>query len=399
MVAKEVEKPPFIAFASDAKDIETLKEFATSRQWSLDDIQQGDIRTATEFLKNHPSPALLLVELPSASEAPAQLDALAEVCDPDTKVITIGAINEYSFFCWLMEIGIFSYMLRPLTVQALDANYDKSLAPATGNARHGKPPAKVIAVIGTRGGVGASTISLNLAGIIADASRKQIALLEVDPHEGALALALDIEPSRGMRDALEKPERIDSLFVERVVSKPLKNLAVISSEETLHEQVDAQENAADALIRELRNQFDVVVMDVPRHLNAYARQCMKHAGQVVVVTELTLLSLRDALRLSDIIRETLKMQPPVIVVNRAGASPKQEMQVADFEKGVNSKVAQKIPFAPDLFMQIGTEIPVLKMRSHAAVPPMQELAQLLIPEAKPRAAAKGAKKGGLFSKK
>lgn len=399
MSKSAAEKPPFMAFASDGKDIEVLKEFAASKQWAQADIHQGDIKTATEFLKNHTSPVLLVVELPSAAEAPALLDALADVCDPDTKVITIGSINEYSFFVWLMDIGIFSYMLRPVTLAALESNYDKSVASPSSQSRQGKPPGKTIAVIGTRGGVGASTISLNLAGVIADLSRKQVALVEVDPHEGTIALALDIEPSRGMRDALEKPDRIDSLFIDRVVSKPLKNLSVISSEEALHEQVHTHENAAASFLKELRDKFDVVILDVPRHLNAYARQCLKHADHVVMVSELTLLSLRDALRLSDIIRETLKLQPPHIVINRAGFIPKHEMQVADFEKGVSAKVAQRIPFAPEMFMQIGTEIPSLKMKSHAALKPLQALAELVVPEAKVRAGGKEAKKGGFFSKK
>ena len=392
------DKPPFMAFATDAKDIEVLKEFAASKGWSQADIHQGDIKTATEFLKKHTSPVLLFVELPSAAEAPALLDTLADVCDPDTKVITTGTINEYSFYCWLMDIGIFSYMLRPITLQALDTNYDKSIASPSSGSRVGKSPGKIIAVIGTRGGVGASTISLNLAGAIADLSRKQVALVDVDPHEGTIALALDIEPSRGMRDALEKPDRIDSLFIERVMSKPLKNLSVISAEESLNEHVATHENAANALLKELRDKFDVVVLDVPRHLNAYARQCLKHADHVVMVTELTLLSLRDALRLSDVLRETLKMQPPLIVVNRAGFIPKHEMQVADFEKGVSAKIAQRIPFAPEMFMQIGTEIPSIKMKSHAALKPLHGLVEQLLPDVKPRSGGKDAKKG-FFSKK
>jgi pilus assembly protein CpaE len=398
MSRSEAEKPPFMAFAGDAKDLDALKEFAAARGWSQADIHQGDIRTAAEHLRNHASPLLLVVELPSAADAPGQLDALADVCDPDTRVIAIGAVNEFSFYTWLMDIGLFSYMLRPLTVAALDSNYDRSVASPSSQSRQGRPPGKVVAVVGTRGGVGASAISLNLAGLIADLSRKQVALLDVDPHEGTIALALDIEPSRGMRDALEKPDRIDSLFLDRVLARPLKNLSVISSEETLHEPVLTHEAAAAALIRELKDKFDVVVLDVPRHLSPYARRCLAHADQVVVVAELTLLSLRDTLRLSDVLRESLKMQPPHIVINRAGLMAGHEMQVADFEKGVGARVAQRIPFAPEFFMQIGTEIPALKMRSHAVQKPLQELAQLLVPEARPRGVVKEARKG-FFKKK
>src|SRR5437868_694183 len=101
-------KPPFLAFASDREDRETLKAFVSGHQWSDSCIYEGNIASAAQYLKSNPSPVLLLVEIPSANEAPALLDRLADVCDPDTKVITIGAINEYSFYCWLTEIGISS---------------------------------------------------------------------------------------------------------------------------------------------------------------------------------------------------------------------------------------------------------------------------------------------------
>ncbi len=240
--------------------------------------------------------------------------------------------------------------------------------------------------MGTRGGVGATTVTLNLAGIIADLSKKQVALVDIDPQEGSIALMLDIEPSRGLRDALEKPDRIDSLFIERVMSKPLKNLAVLSAEESLHDRINIHDDAADTLLKEVREKFDVVVLDIPRYLSPFARQCLKQADHVVLVTELTLLSLRDALRLGDLMRETLKIKPAVIVANRVGFAPKQEMQPVDFEKGVGTKIARSIPFAPELFMQIGVsnEIPPLKMKSPCRCSSRycKHLAEQLVPEAK-----------------
>jgi len=179
-------KPAFLAFATGA-DLNVLKAFARSHQWDEAGIHDGNIKTATEYLKANPSPVLLLVELPSVEEAPGLLDALANVCDPGTKVITIGTINEYSFYCWLMDLGIFSYLLKPMTEATLQATFEKSQTPAT-QPRHEKPPGKVIGILGTRGGVGATTVALNLAGILAELSRKQVALVDIDPQEGSIAV-------------------------------------------------------------------------------------------------------------------------------------------------------------------------------------------------------------------
>ncbi len=342
-------------------------------------------------MKSNASPTLLLVEIPSANEAPALLDQLADVCDPSTKVITIGSVNEYSFYCWLMDIGIFSYLLKPLTVQVLESTYNKSTETAASQASQGKQPGKVIAVMGARGGVGATTIGLNLAGIVAEQSGKPVALVDIDPQEGSVALALDIEPSRGVREALERPDRIDSLFIERVMTKPTKNLSVLSVEESLQETLIINDQAADVLIKELRDKFSVVVLDIPRHLTAFSKQCLKQVDAIVLVAELTLLSLRDTIRLADMIREQLKMKPPIIVANRMGFSSGHEMEIVDFEKGADSKVLYRVPFTPDVFMQVTGEIPATKHKSHAAVKSIYALAAQLLPEAKIK--TESAKKG------
>ncbi len=388
---------PFIAFTSDEKDIATLKAFAAKHQWPEDCIHQGDIRTAAEYLKTNPSPALLLVEIPSAAEAPKLLDALAEVCDSDTKVITTGTVNEYSFYCWLMEIGIFSYLLKPLSDAMLEGALAKANNRVAGESGPVKQPGKLIAVTGTRGGVGATTLSINLAGAIADLYKKNVALVDIDPQEGSIALMLDLEPSRGLREALEKPDRIDPLFVDRVMSKHGKFLSVLSSEETLQEEISIHEDAADALLKELRDKFDVVVIDIPRYLNAFTRKCLAQSDHVILATELTLLCLRDMLRLSDLLRETIKIRPPLVVATRVGMS-KQEMKIGDFEKGVNATIAHRIAFVPDVFMHISSDVPVVKFKSHTAVKPLHQLAAHLMPEVAGAAASGKESKGFSFFK-
>jgi pilus assembly protein CpaE len=375
-------KPPFMAFVSDAVDVETLKLFASNHQWAQADINQGDIKTATLFLKNNAAPSLLLVEIPSAAEAPALLDALANVCDADTKVITIGSVNEYSFYCWLMDIGIFSYLLKPLTITMLENAYQKSIHNPAATAKEDKKQGIVIAVMGTRGGVGSTTISLNLAGVMAELSKGPVALVDIDPHGGSVALVLDIEPSRGLREALEKPDRVDPLFMERVMIKPHKNLSVLSSEEPLHDRFTPHEKAAETLVNELRNKFDVVLLDMPRRLNASNIDFLKRSDQIVLVTELTLMSLRDALRISDMIRDTFKVKPPMVVANRVGMLRKQEMQSSDFENGISEKISCRVPFVPEVFMQISNDIPAVTMKTNVAVKPLYDLACKLIPTLK-----------------
>ncbi len=392
-------KPKFFAFAQDSGDRDKIREFTSAQGWSDNCIMQGDIDTATQYFKDHPSPALLLVEIPSAETAPALLDNLANVCDPLTKVIIIGTVNEYSFYCWLMDIGVFSYLLRPLTREALEAAYQKSINEAQSAPAVTAEPTKIIAVAGARGGVGTSTIALNLAGIFAQHSGKKIALVDIDPYLGTLSLSIDLEPSRGLRDALEKPERIDQLFIDRVMSNPHKNLWVLSAEEPLKETINISEYTAEALLKELSNKYEVVILDIPLHMGQFGRECLKKANHIIVVAELNLASLRDTLRLSDLVVDTYKMAAPIVVVNRAGMAPKNEMSIADFEKGITAKVVEKISYSPDVFMHIGAEIPAITHLKNAVVKPLYSLAKQLLPSLPLDEEPKDKKLLGFMSKK
>lgn len=389
---------PFLAFAADAADVATLKEFAHEQGFDADCVYQGTIVQASAYLKNNPSPELLLVELPSQEEAAALLDQLADVVDPNTKVIAIGTVNEYSFYCWLTDIGIFSYLLKPLTMGVLEATYQKSKATVAG-AKPGKAPAKVIAVMGARGGVGSTTVAINLAAILAEQTRKHVALVDLDPQEGSVALALDIEPSRGLRDVLEKPDRIDALFLDRVMAKVGSHLSVLSAEESLAEKLAINEHAAEPLLRELREKYDYVVLDVPRHMNHFIHTCLKQAEHPILVTELSLLCLRDTLRLQDAMRDTWKNKPPIVVANRMGLATKHEVPAPDFEKGANVKVNVKVPFTPDVFMVLERQAAAVKHKNHASVRPLYDLAATIAPHGKPAQTPKP--KGGfsLFAKK
>jgi pilus assembly protein CpaE len=392
-------KPPFFAFAQDDGDREKLRAFASEHGWSDSCIMQGDIKTATEYFKDHPSPALLLVEIPSPDTAPALLDGLANVCDPLTKVIVTGTVNEYSFYCWLMDIGVFSYLLRPLTREMLETTYQKSISEGHAAPAAVSEPTKIIAVIGARGGVGTSTIALNLAGIFAEHSHKKVALVDVDPYLGTLSLSIDLEPSRGLRDALEKPERIDQLFIDRVMSNPHKNLWVLSAEEPLKENIHISEYTAEALLRELSLKYQLVVLDIPSHIGQFGRECLKKANHIIIVSELNLASLRDTLRLSDLVVDIYKMAAPIVIVNRAGMAPKNEMSLADFEKGITAKIAEKIAYSPDIFMHIGMDIPSITHAKNTVVKPLYALAKQLLPKLSFDEDSKDKKLLGFMSKK
>lgn len=335
-----------LSFTHDASS-DAIRQAADALKLTQVEVRDGTVVDAAVYLSQHASPAVLMVEVTSVDHASAQLDALADVLHPSTKVIVCGTIDSMRFYQWLMEIGIHEYLLAPFTESALA---QAIVTPIASEASVDKPTEntpKLVALIGARGGVGTSSIAVNLAWLLASTHQRKTALFDLDPYFGSVALNLDIEPSRGLRDALEKPDRVDALFLERVMLKPHPNLSVLSSEEALHETIATQPQAGEAMLQALRSKFEMILVDLPRQMTPLTRTVLAQADLVLNVAEPQLSSLRDALRLKDYLVETLKRPAPKLLLNRIGMNSKHELSLKEFTKHYGAAPDVEVPYASE----------------------------------------------------
>lgn len=312
-------------------------------------IEAGNVTQATEFFAQNASPEILLVEIGNAEEAPAQLDALAEMLNPHSKVLATGTVDSIRFYQWLSELGIDGYLLQPFTPAEMKHAIAKgSVKKPDASVGSTKTEKKIIAVMGARGGVGTTLIATNLAAIFAQTHATPTALVDLDAYFGCVALALDLEPGRGLHDAFEKPERVDGLFLERVMVKPFANLAILAAEEPLADMVNAQPNAGEMIFAALREKFDVMVVDVPRQMTPLTRYVLAAADVVLIVAEPQITSLRDSLRVKDYLVDTIKRPAPQVLLNRIGLSAANELSLKEFEKHFGSETSAHCAFSHEI---------------------------------------------------
>ncbi|MFO1242473.1 MAG: AAA family ATPase [Rickettsiales bacterium] len=336
----------FLAFLTDTASQEAIRTCAPKFGWPADCLRHGTVVDAIAFLKEHKTPAFLMVEVPSAAEAPALLDQLAEICDPNVKLIVTGTVNEFSFYSWLMEIGAFTYLLEPFTDAVLENAIKKgtqSVKPET----HEKKKGTVITFLGARGGVGTSTIASNLALTISRDMGKRTALLDLDPYFGTIAMNFDVDPTRELHTLLENPERIDGLFLDRVMIRINDNLDILSAEIPFKENITVKTEAADVLLSRVREKYDLILVDIPRALTPFTRAVLLQTDRIALISDPTLLSLRDLLRHHDLIKDTLRKPLPIVISNKAGFAPKHEIAKVDFEKHYGRPLDAYIPYAPE----------------------------------------------------
>lgn len=373
MTGSHLSATRLLAFLKHKESAAAVRQLMEERGITDYKIETGDVTTATEYLKTNASPQMLLVELPKADDAPAALDALADAVNPHCKVITAGKTDALSFYQWLMSLGVHEYLLMPVTPQALGAAMDKGQpAPKAGE---GPKVKKLIAVIGARGGVGTTTIATNLAGIFALEQNLPTALVDLDAQFGSVALSLDLEPGRGMRDALEKPDRVDGLFLDRVMIKPFPQLAILSAEDSLNELITPQANAGQVLFSALAEKFNILVADLPRQMNVLTRHVLANADATIIVAEPHLIDLRDALRIKDFLVDQLKRPAPILILNREGLSSKQELSTSDFTKHFGAAPLAQIKLLPEAYAASAQgELLISNPKLKPALEPLRSLA-------------------------
>ncbi len=336
--------PAFAAYVDDEESLATLRQVAAERKLPSETVVRGDIAAATTALAKGHSPQILIVEIADAKTSKSALNALADVCEPETRVIVCGVEDSYRYVRELMDLGVADYLLKPFTAGQVSAALFNPTPAAVTSSKPEETLGTLIAVMGTRGGIGATTIAVNLAHLLAAEHQAATALFDLDAQFGACALALDLEAGRGLRDALAKPDRVDHLFIERVMTPYEPNFTVLASEEPLDEPLHIHPQAPEKVLGALRRKFRYVVVDVPRTLDPFSRYVLVHADHVLLIAEPSILSLRDALRLLDLVRDKLKNSAVKIVLNRVGMLKRHEMATDDFQKSLGVKIDVTIPF-------------------------------------------------------
>jgi pilus assembly protein CpaE len=331
----------FVAAVIDETTRETVRGVARHLGWANPVLREGGVSAAAAYLKAAGPPAFLVVDVSDSDDPVADVSGLLNLCGQPTPLLAIGLVNDVRLYRSLRDAGAADYLVKPLPGDVLlSAVQDAGRAPPPPPAA--SKTAQVIALIGARGGVGATTLAVSAGWTIAQQHVKAT-LLDLDLHFGSAALSLDIEPGRGLRELLTHPERIDSLLIDAAVTQAGDRLRLLSAEEPLEDALHIGPDGLVAIVDMLRTTANVVVADVPRNLGPLTRQMMALADVIAVVTDLSLAAMRDTQRLMAMITSAHSEAKSMIVANRVGGVAG-EVGVSDFERGVGGKIAHFIPY-------------------------------------------------------
>ena len=387
------------AFCARPETAEMVESAAADRRMAraTATVRMGGVQAAVEYYQNQPTPSLVIVEcLDSTPELLAQLDRLAEVCDPGTKVVTIGATNDIALYRELMRRGVSEYLVPPLAplqlIRSITGLYADPAAPFVG---------RQIAVVGAKGGVGASTLAHNLAWALAERMQAGTVLVDFDLPFGTAGLDFNQDPLQGIADALGQPDRLDPVLMDRMMVRITDRLSLFAAPASLDQDFDIPAEAYEEVAQKIRGAAPFVVLDLPHAWSAWKRRMVLASDDLVVVATPDLASLRNAKNLIDLVRQARPNDaPPRLVLNQVGVPGRPEIPVKDFGEALGLTPSLALPFEPKAYglaANHGQMISEVAPRSKAAEG-VARLAQLLA-RRDPPPTQKTSLLAGLFRKK
>jgi len=308
-------------------------------------IKMGGMAAAIETYHSVPTPNVIILETAGTNDILAGLDELATVCDAGTRVVVIGNESDNAPYRELVRRGVSDYVVGPVAtldmVRAICGLFSASEEVAVG---------RTVAVVGAKGGVGASTVAHNVAWAIAHDLAIDSVVIDLDMAFGTASLDYNKDPLQGIANAVFSNERPDSAFIERLLAKCNDHLSLLASPAALDRVYDFGADAFDAVFDTLRLTTLCIVLDIPHQWSAWTRRALVGADDILIVAEPDLANLRNAKNMLGILKAARPNdRPPLYCVNQVGMSKRPEITLREFAKAMENQPIASIPFDPRMF--------------------------------------------------
>ena len=308
-------------------------------------IQMGGMTAAIEAYRAAPTPNVIVLETDGRTDILAGLDQLATVCDSGTRVVVIGRINDVMLYRELVRRGVSDYVIAPIT--AIDVV--RSICNLF-SAPEAKAVGRIIAVVGAKGGVGASTIAHNVAWAIARDLAMDSVVADLDLAFGTAGLDYNQDPPQGIADAVFSPDRVDTAFMDRLLSKCTDHLSLLAAPATLDRVYDFGLEAFDATFDTLRATMPCIVLDIPHQWSGWTKRALVSADDILIVAAPDLANLRNTKNIFDLLKASRPNdRPPLYCLNQVGVPKRPEINGGEFAKAIESQPIVTIPFDPQIF--------------------------------------------------
>lgn len=385
------DRPQLLAFVTDEVSEVALRGGLGPLVEDLQ-IRRGNVTQAIRAMEREPTPRVLIVDVAGIADPPEALDQLAQVCEPDVRVLVVGEREDVAFYRRLTHgLGVAEYLYKPLTRDHVARLFGPAIAGAVaereeGNGRGGR----IVAVCGARGGSGASTVAANLALAVSASSRGHVALVDLHLRGGTIALSLGARAGSGLRIALENPEKADALFLERSAIPVADRVRMIAADEPMEADPQATPESVKRFLELLRHRFNTIVVDLAAPPGKVERAVLGMARQVVITFSPDVAGVRDALAMKRMVAAQAAGAHALLVLNRAGMPGGLSEELV--QEGLGTRPDCVLPWLPKPMLRAFN----LGQPAIEACPPFKRAMEPLVREVSGVAAARRAGRSSLL---
>ncbi|MEQ9179891.1 MAG: AAA family ATPase, partial [Nitratireductor sp.] len=309
-------------------------------------VHMGGLEAALEYYNTAPTPNLIVLESrDEPKELLESLQRLADVCDPSTKVIVIGHYNDVWLYRELIRAGISEYVVAPVSLADVVAIISQIFVDPDA-----EPLGKSIAFVGAKGGVGSSTIAHNVGWMMSTTFNSEVVVADLDLPFGTANINFDQDPAQGIAEAVFSPERIDEVYLDRLLAQCSEHLSLLAAPSTLDRAYDFDADAFAQIIDIAQRSAPLLILDVPHAWNGWTRKTLVQADEIVITASPELANLRNTKNLVDTLK---KLRPndkaPYLIINQAGVPKRPEISAEDFAEPLDLVPLATIPFEAQLF--------------------------------------------------
>jgi len=339
-------------------------------------VHMGGIATAVELYKQAPTPNLIILESrKEPRDMLASLQDLAEYCDPTTKVVVVGHYNDVGLYRELIRSGISEYVVVPISMADVVSVISTIFVDPDA-----EPIGRSIAFIGAKGGVGSSTVAHNLAWSMSTLFQSDVVVADLDLAFGTANINFDQDPAQGIAEAVFSPERIDEVYLDRLLAQCSDHLSLLAAPSTLERVYDFDQDAFTQIIDTAQRSAPLLVLDMPHVWTGWSKATLMKADDIVITATPELANLRNTKNIIDMLKRLRPNDPPPkLIINQAGVPKRPEIKSDDFSEPLGISPMAIIPFEPQLFGNAANNGRMLgeMEAAHPVVAIMNEMAHVL----------------------
>jgi pilus assembly protein CpaE len=278
-----------------------------------------------------------------------ELIATLIAANPNSVVLPASRSTDSAIILRSLRAGAREFLTLPIEPAELLASVAQLLRGRDGSQTYKTQGPRVVAVTGAAGGIGCTTVAVNVATILASCKQHETMLVDLDLMFGTVDAFLDVLPDRTLSDVIQNFERLDLTLLKRSIIKHSSGLFVLPHPVSMQEAAAIDPEILRRMLGMLRAAFGTVVIDTSIGLHSSDFTAFEISELILVVVHLELLCLRNTARLIDLFRQFEGLADKVkLVANRVG-SVESEISLKKAEEILKMPISWQVPLATKVF--------------------------------------------------